>query len=84
MAKSVKKVDVKKVEKLKVSELIKNSFDTNEVYEILEGEDFGFTEGTIVLRTKTCDIQVKLITPKAGITHYEAIEVEVAETTETK
>ena len=44
--------------------------------EILTGTDFGFTTTTLVARTADTDIQIKLITPKAGVTRYEELEVE--------
>lgn len=36
-------------------------------------EDYGFTEDTLVVETEACDVQVKFITPKAGVTKYEVV-----------
>lgn len=73
--KTVKKVDVKKVTKLEVSKTIKETFNDLGM-EILDGKDFGFTEGTLVFRAGACDVQIKLITPKAGVERYEILEEE--------
>ena len=68
--KIVKKVDVKKVSKLEVSAKVKELFEGLGI-EVGEGSEFGFTEGTLVLKLEKCDIQVKLIAPKSGIERYE-------------
>lgn len=83
--KTVKKVDVKKVTKMSVSAQI-TEFFTGLGVEILDGKDFGFTEGTLVLRGEKCDVQIKLITPKAGVERYELLveEEEVVEETSTE
>ena len=47
--------------------------------EVGEGSEFGFTEGTLVLKLEKCDIQVKLIAPKSGIERYEKLEEEEEE-----
>ena len=71
MAKAVKKVDLKKVAKVNVSKAIANSL-TEAGFEVLTNfVDFGFTEGTLVVRDKDTDVQVKFIVPKAGLTRYE-------------
>ncbi len=76
--KTTKKVDMKKVAKLAVSEQVRALFASQGIV-VEDGLDFGFTEGTLVLRTDKCDVQVKLITPKAGIDRYEKLEDEVEE-----
>lgn len=73
MAKKEKKVDVKAVEKERVSKILRESA-TGEGLEILDGEAFGFTKGSFVVRTAVCDIQVKIISPKAGVTRYSEVE----------
>ena len=76
MAKAVKKVDLKKVAKVNVSKAIANSL-TEAGFEVLTNfADFGFTEGTLVVRDKDTDVQVKFIVPKAGLTRYEVEEEE--------
>lgn len=72
MTKSAKKVDVKKVEKLKVSGQIMDYLEEQGL-SVSEGTNYGFTEGTLVLHTDKTDVQIKFITPKAGITKYEEL-----------
>lgn len=76
--KKVKKVDVKKVAKLSVMEVVANALK-DAGYEVHEGLDFGFTEGTVVCRTEKCDVQIKPITPKAGVDFYELLTDEEEE-----
>lgn len=73
--KIIKKVDNKKVSKIEVSAQIKELFESLG-FEILDGSEFGFTQGTQVLKSDKCDIQIKLITPKAGIDRYCKLEEE--------
>ena len=73
--KTTKKIDVKKVTKIEVSEIIKNLFEEKGII-VSNGQDFGMTEGTLILTMDKCDVQVKLITPKAGIDRYETLEEE--------
>lgn len=76
--KTVKKVDVKKVAKMEVSAKIKEFFEGLDMV-ALDGKDFGFTEGTLVLKMDKCDVQIKLITPKAGVERYDLLEEEEEE-----
>ena len=70
MAKKVnKRVDVKKAMKTKIMSQIHDSLQ-GLGYEVLDGEKFGFTSGTLVIRTEKCDIQIKPIVPKAGLDRY--------------
>lgn len=79
MAKKVKKVDVKKVAKDKVMAVVAAAL-VAQGFEVMSGEEkFGFTGGTIVVRTETCDVQIKPITPKAGVERYEEVVEEVEE-----
>lgn len=71
MAKTTKKVDLKKVAKLNVSKSIAEAL-TEAGFEVhTNAADFGFTEGTLVVRDKDTDVQVKFIVPKAGLNRYE-------------
>ena len=71
MAKATKKVDLKKVAKLNVSKAIADAL-TEAGFEVLtNADDYGFTEGTLVVRDKDTDVQVKFIVPKAGLNRYE-------------
>lgn len=85
--KTIKKVDVKKVTKLEVSTKIAEMFEELGL-QVDSGVDYGFTEGTLVFKGEKCDVQIKLITPKAGVERYdllveeeeeEEVEIEVEE-----
>ena len=79
MAKVVKKVDCKKVEKMAVKGSIQELFQEMG-YVVNDGKDvYGFTDGTLVVAMDKCDIQIKLIAPKAGIDRYEKLEEEEEE-----
>ena len=82
MAKTTKKVDLKKVAKVNVSKAIATAL-TEAGFEVLTNSgDFGFTEGTLVVRDKDTDVQVKFIVPKAGLVRYEEVVVEEDEDAE--
>lgn len=71
--KTTKKVDVKKVSKLELSKLLAEFLQEKGIPVQTNAEDYGFTEGTLVVETEACDVQVKFITPKAGVTKYETV-----------
>lgn len=75
MAKVAKKVDPKVVAKVSIMEKVAEALRSQGL-EVLDGAEFGMTKGTIVVRTADTDIQVKPITPKAGLTRYEVAEEE--------
>ena len=76
MAKKVtKKVDVKKVVKLEVSVKVAEFLESIGI-SVEQGTDYGFTEGTLVAHLEKADVQIKLITPKAGIDRYQKLEDE--------
>ena len=68
-----KKVDVKKAAKAELSALFAD-FLREKGYEVNENyADFAFTAGTLVVGMENTDIQVKLITPKAGLERYAPV-----------
>ena len=71
--KTTKKVDVKKVSKLELSKMLADFLLEKGVAVHTNAEDYGITEGTLVVETEACDVQVKFITPKAGVTKYEVV-----------
>ena len=81
MAKAIKKVDYKKAEKTKIMEICMKAL-AEAGYEPVDGIDYGFTSGTIVAKGEKCDIQIKPISPKAGVDRYEALEEEDEEVEE--
>ena len=72
--KTVKKVDNKKVAKLSIMDVVGKALIEAGYEVFLAGEDFGFTQGTIVCRTDKCDVQIKPITPKVGVDFYEVLD----------
>lgn len=78
-----KKVDVKKVAKQELSDLFKEFLLEKGIEVSSNAEDFGFTQGTLVVHMEKTDVQVKLITPKAGLDRYQQVvyvtEEELAE-----
>ena len=79
--KVVKKVDVKKVEKERIAQIVREALEAAG-YGVEDGADYGFSGGTLVARGAKVDVQIKPITPKAGVDRYEALEVEVEESEE--
>ena len=73
MAKT-KKVDVKAIEKARIMEIVKDALMVAGI-STLDGDEYGMTKGTLIARTDICDVQIKPITPKAGVERYE-VEVE--------
>lgn len=74
MAKT-KKINPKEVGKNKVMEILKECLNQNDI-PFENGEEFGFTKGTLVLHLEEFDMQLKPITPKTGIERYEKLEEE--------
>jgi hypothetical protein len=68
-----KKVDVKKLAKQELSNLIKEFLIEKGIEVSSNAEDFGFTQGTLVVHMEKTDVQVKLITPKAGLDRYQQV-----------
>lgn len=73
MAKKTKKINPKDTQKNEVMAVVREAL-MNAGYEVLDGEDFAMTKGTVVIRAGVCDVQLKPITPKAGIDRYEVVD----------
>ena len=73
--KIVKKVDVKKVEKERIAQIVREALEAAG-YDVADGVDYGFTAGTLVAKGAKVDVQIKPITPKAGLDRYEVLEEE--------
>ena len=73
MAKKIKKVDPKAMAKQEVIAIVREALEASG-YTIGEGSDYGMTASTIVVGHTTCDVQLKLISPKAGVDRYELAE----------
>ena len=74
MAKT-KKINPKEVGKNKVMEILKECLTHHDI-PFENGEEFGFTKGTLVLHLEEFDMQLKPITPKTGVERYEKLEEE--------
>jgi hypothetical protein len=74
MTKRTKKINPKDTQKNVIKDALRTALTT--YGDIAEGRDFGFTKDTLVLHAGTCDVQIKLITPKTGVLRYETIEEE--------
>lgn len=69
----IKKIDPKAVAKtLVMSEVSKDLVEAG--FEVISGEDYGMTKGTLIIRLENVDVQLKPIAPKAGIDRYELAE----------
>lgn len=68
-----KKVDVKRVAKQELSDLFKEFLVGKGIKVSSNAEDFAFTQGTLVVHMENTDVQVKLITPKAGLERYQEV-----------
>lgn len=68
----VKKVNEKEIVKNEVMKIIANVLAENGL-QVDNGEDYGATKGTIIVHHEKCDLQIKPIVPKAGITRYEKL-----------
>ena len=68
-----KKVDVKRVAKQELSDLFEEFLIEKGIKVSSNAEDFAFTQGTLVVHMEDTDVQVKLITPKAGLKRYQEV-----------
>lgn len=68
-----KKVDVKRVAKQELSKLFQEFLMEKGIEVSDNAEDFAFTQGTLVVHMEKTDVQVKLITPKAGLDRYQQV-----------
>lgn len=68
-----KKVDVKRVAKQELSKLFQEFLMEKGIEVSSNAEDFAFTQGTLVVHMEKTDVQVKLITPKAGLERYQQV-----------
>ena len=72
--KRTRKVDVKGQAKETLSEMFVDFLEQQGIEVSTDHTDFAFTKGTIVVHMEKTDVQVKLITPKAGLERYQKIE----------
>ena len=70
--KRVKKVNEKDLAKAEIMEIIQNAL-TEKGLEWKCGVAFGMTNGTIIVEHDKADVQIKPISPKAGLNRYQEI-----------
>lgn len=70
--KKAKKVNPKDIAKKDIMEIIKKALEENGI-EYKDGIDYGMTNGTIIVNHKIADIQIKPISPKAGLDRYQEV-----------
>ena len=67
-----RKVNVKDIAKQEIMAIIVEALGANGI-EIKDGVDYGMTNGTIIVEHPKADVQVKPISPKAGLDRYQEV-----------
>ena len=67
-----KKVNVKDVAKSEIMAIIQNTL-TEKGIELKDGAEYGMTKGTIIVEHEKADVQIKPISPKAGLERYQEV-----------
>lgn len=70
--KKAKKVNPKDIAKKEIMEIIQRALEENGI-EFKDGIDYGMTKGTIIVNHKIADVQIKPISPKAGLDRYQEV-----------
>ena len=70
--KRTKKVNEKDIAKDEIMAIIHKALEENGI-SFKDGVDYGMTRGTIIVEHEKADVQIKPITPKAGITRYQEV-----------
>ena len=70
--KRTKKVNEKDIAKEEIMAIIHKALEENGI-SFKDGVDYGMTRGTIIVEHEKADVQIKPITPKAGITRYQEV-----------
>ena len=70
--KRTKKVNDKDIAKAEVMAIIHKALEENGI-KFKDGVDYGMTKGTIIVEHEKADVQIKPITPKAGLTRYQEV-----------
>ena len=69
-----KKVNVKNQAKDEIMTIIQEALE-KEGISFKDGVDYAMTNGTIIVEHKLADVQIKPISPKAGLERYQEIKV---------
>ena len=70
--KRTKKVNEKDIAKEEIMAIICKALEENGI-NYKDGVDYGMTRGTIIVEHDKADVQIKPITPKAGLTRYQEV-----------
>ena len=70
--KRTKKVNEKDIAKYEIMAIIHKALEDNGI-SFKDGVDYGMTKGTIIVEHEKADVQIKPITPKAGLTRYQEV-----------
>lgn len=70
--KRTKKVNEKDIAKEEIMAIIHKALEDNGI-SFKDGVDYGMTRGTIIVEHEKADVQIKPITPKAGLTRYQEV-----------
>ena len=69
-----KKVNEKDIAKDEIMAIIRKALEENGI-KYKDGVDYGMTKGTIIVEHEKADVQIKPITPKAGLTRYQEVVI---------
>lgn len=72
--KRTKKVNEKDIAKDEIMAIIHKALEENGI-SFKDGVDYGMTKGTIIVEHEKADVQIKPITPKAGLTRYQEVVI---------
>ena len=72
VVKRTKKVNEKDIAKNEVMAIIQKALEENGI-DFKDGVDYGMTKGTIIVEHEKADVQIKPISPKAGLERYQEI-----------
>lgn len=67
-----KKVNEKDIAKDEIMAIIHRALEENGIA-YKDGVDYGMTKGTIIVEHEKADVQIKPISPKAGINRYQEV-----------
>jgi len=70
--KRTKKVNEKDIAKEEIMAIIQKALEDNGI-SFKDGVDYGMTKGTIIVEHEKADVQIKPITPKAGLIRYQEV-----------
>ena len=70
--KRTRKVNVKDIAKVDIMNIIQEALEAHDI-DFKDGVDYGMTNGTIIVTHDKADVQIKPISPKAGLERYQEV-----------